>query len=81
MRTYCVSCKKTTASENSSVKKNTQNRLLLYQIVLFVARKNQLSLKIKKIRNFHKISNDFFKMNKIINKLLLTGDKFMSEFH
>ena len=40
-----------------------------------------LSQENKKLRNFHKISNDFFKMNKIINKLLLTGDKFMSEFH
>ena len=27
------------------------------------------------------LSNDKFKMNKIINKFLLTGDKFMQEFH
>ena len=27
------------------------------------------------------VSNDQFKMNKIINKFLLTGDKFMPELH
>ena len=27
------------------------------------------------------LSNDQFKMNKIINKFLLTGDKFMPELH
>ena len=27
------------------------------------------------------ISNDWFKMNKIISKFLLTGDTFMLEFH
>ena len=61
MRTYCVSCKKTTAIENSSVKKNTQNRLLLYQIVLFVARKNQLSLKIRNYAIFIKFQTIFLK--------------------
>ena len=40
----------------------------MYQIVLFVARKSQGSLKIKK-----------FKINKIVNKSLLTGDKFMAK--
>ena len=29
METYCVSCKKNTADENSSVKKTKQNRLML----------------------------------------------------
>ena len=38
----------------------------------------------KKKSNFIKnkeISNGLFKMNKIINKFLLTGDKFMQELH
>ena len=43
METYCVSCKKNTENENSSVRKTKH----YYQIALFVARKNQLSLKIK----------------------------------
>ena len=38
--------------------------------MLFVARKDQLLLKIKN-----------FQMNKIINKFVLTGDKFTSELH
>ena len=29
METYCVSCKKYTANENSSVRKTKQNRLML----------------------------------------------------
>ena len=32
METYCVSCKKNTAKENSSVRRTKQNRLLLHQI-------------------------------------------------
>ena len=61
MRTYCVSCKKTTTSENSSVKKNTQNGLLLYQIVLFVTRKNRLLLKIKNYAIFRKFQTIILK--------------------
>ena len=43
METYCVSCKKNSANKN-------------YQNVLFVARKNQLSLKIKKLTTFEMIN-------------------------
>ena len=46
MKTYCVSCNKNTANKNSGVRRIKQNRL--YQIVLFVARKNQGSLKTNK---------------------------------
>ena len=42
METYCVSYKKYTSNENISVKKT-----LMKKIVLFVARKSQLLLKIK----------------------------------
>ena len=41
------------------------------------AKKKSIFIKNKEINN---ISNDSFKMNKIINKFLLSGDKFMSEF-
>ena len=38
-------------------------------------------IKNKELHNFHNISNDQFKMNKIINEFLLTGDKFVPELH
>ena len=42
--------------------------------MLFVGRKNQLLLK-KELHIFNNIPNDYVKMNKIINKFLMTGDK------
>ena len=51
MEAYCVSCKKYTANENSSVRKTRQNRV--FSLKLFVALKNQLLLKIK---NFQMIN-------------------------
>ena len=41
-------------------------------------KKKPTFIKDKEIDN---ISDDQFKMNKIINKFLLTGDKFMPELH
>ena len=38
MELYYVSCKKYTANENSSVRKTKQNTLILWSIMLFVAR-------------------------------------------
>ena len=43
--------------------------------------KKQTFIKNKELQNFKNISNDYFKMNKILNKLLLTGDKFIPELH
>ena len=42
MEIYCVSYKKYTAKEHSSVRKSKQNRLMLYYFVPFVARENQV---------------------------------------
>ena len=44
---YCTSCKKYTANKNLSVTKLNKIDKCFYQIVLFVARKNKLLLKIK----------------------------------
>ena len=44
--------------------------------MLFVARKNQLPLKTK-----NSTISKIFEMNRIINKFLLTRDKFMLELH
>ena len=47
--------------------------------MVFVACKNKLLLKQETLLN--NIYNDWFKMNKIINKFLLTRDKFVPELH
>ena len=43
--------------------------------------KKSTFIKNKELPNFNNISNNQFKMNKIINKFLLTGDKFVPELH
>ena len=48
MATYCVSCGENTANKNSSPEELNRIDQWLYQIVLFVLRKTQGSLKIKK---------------------------------
>ena len=48
MKTYCLSCKKFTANENSSVRKAKQNRLMILLKYGFRATKNQRLLKLKK---------------------------------
>ena len=75
METYCVSCKKYTTNENSSVRKTNQNRLMLLSNFAICGKKKSTFIKNKEL------SNDLFKMNKIINKFLLTGHKFMPELH
>ena len=53
--------------------------------MLFVAKKKKKkkkkNIKKQELHNFNNISNDWFKMNKIINKFLLTGDKFIPELY
>ena len=44
-------------------------------------KKKSTFIKNKEIHNFNNISNEKFKMNKVINKFLLAGDKFMPELH
>ena len=48
--TYCVSCKKHTANENSSVRKTKENRLMIF--ALFGARKNRFLLRVKNVQMF-----------------------------
>ena len=75
METYCASCKKYTANENSSVRKTKQNILILLSNCAICGKRKSTFIKN------HELSNDQFKMNKIINKFLLIGDKFMPELH
>ena len=76
METYCISCKKCTANENSSVIKTKQNRLMLLSNCALCGKKKSTFLKKNELYNF-----DWFKMKEIINNFLLTGDKFMPELH
>ena len=78
METYCVNYKKYTANENSSVRKTKENRLMLFlkSNCAVCGKKKSTFIKSKELHNFNK-----FKMNKVINKILLTGDKRMPELH
>ena len=56
MGTYCVSCKKNTAIKNSSDRKNKQNSLMLVSnCAICGKKKNQGSLKIKKLLEYNSI--------------------------
>ena len=71
MENYCASCKKYTANKNSSVRKTKQNRLTLLSNCAICGKRKSSFIKNQEP------SNDWFKMNKIINKFLLSGDKYM----
>ena len=58
METYCVSCRKYNANENSSVKKSKQNRLMLLSNFAICGKKKLAFIKNKKLRNFDNISNN-----------------------
>ena len=51
METYCVSFKKYTASENSSVKKTKQNRLMLLSNCVVCGKKKSTFIKNKEHSN------------------------------
>ena len=70
-----------TKNENSSVRKSKQERLMLLSNCVVCGKKKLTFIKNKELSNFNNIWNDWFKMNKIINKFLLTGVKFMPELH
>ena len=49
MENYCVSCKKNTANENSSVRKTKQNRLMLLSNCAVCGKKKSTFIKNKKL--------------------------------
>ena len=71
METCCVSCKKYTANEYSIIRKTEQHGLMLLSNCIVCGKK-----KLTFVKN-QELSNYYFQMNKIIKKILLTGDKFM----
>ena len=72
------SCKKCAANKDSSVRKTKQNRLTLLSKCAIWGQKNLINLNFQMIDLKWIIS---FKMNNIVNKFQLNGDKFMSELH
>ena len=75
METYCVSCRKNTVNENSSLRKTKENRLMHLSNCAVCGKKKLTFIKNKEL------SNDQFKINKIIKKSLLTGENFIPELH
>ena len=64
-------------NENSGVRKTKENRLMILSNCAICGKKKLTFIKNKELHNF----NDYFEMNKIINKFLLTGDKFMPKLY
>ena len=58
METYCVSCKKYNANENSSARKTKQNRLMFLSNCAICDKKKSTFRKNKELHNFGNISND-----------------------
>ena len=55
MENYCVSCKKNTANENSSVRKTKQNRLMLLSNCAVCRKKKLTFIKNQELNNFYNI--------------------------
>ena len=75
IETYCFSCKKYAPNKVSSVRKTKQSILMLLSNYAACGKKKSTFIKSKET------SNNQFKKNKIINKVVLTGDKFMPKLH
>ena len=97
MKTYCVKCRKNTENLNSKIFKTKNGRLIMQSKCAdcgikksrFVKEQeakgllSSLGLKtwLSKIPLFGDIFFWVYKMNEIVNKFLLVGDKFMPEMH
>ena len=57
MESHCISCKKTTTNENSSVRKIKQTRLMLLSNCAICGKKKLTFIKNKELHNFN-IWND-----------------------
>ena len=76
METYGFNSKKYTTLEYSSVGKTKQNRSMFLSNYAISGKKKSTFIKNKEVNK-----PDQFKMNKIVNKFLLTGDTFILELH
>ena len=97
MKSYCVKCRKNTENLNSKIFKTKNGRLIMpskyaecgFRKLRFVKEQeakgllSSLGLKtwLIEIPLFGDIFFWVYKMNEIVNKFLLVGDKFMFEMH
>ena len=58
METYCVSCKRNNANENSNVRNTKQNKLMFLSNCAICDKKKSTFIKNQELRNFNNISND-----------------------
>ena len=87
MESYCLKCRKHKENIDPKVSNSSNGRVIILSNVQCAVVKNQDLLKIKtqKFLGVHtkwtKVLRCTYKMNEIVNKFLLTGDKFMPEMH
>ena len=55
MQTYCVSCKINISNKNSSVRKTSQNRLVLFSSCAICGKKKSTFIKNQELHNFNNI--------------------------
>ena len=55
MEIYCLSCKKNTANENSSVRKTRQDRLMLLSHCAICGKKKPTFIRNQELNNFNNI--------------------------
>ena len=92
MKSYCAVCRKNTENLNSKIFKTKNGRLVMQSKCADCGGKKSRFVKEKeakwllsslglKTRLFFDISFSVYKMNEIVNKFVLVGDKFMPEMH
>ena len=80
MNTYCLKCKKDTANIDPKMVKTKNNRLLMQSKCSVCGTKKSRFVNEQDAKGL--LSKfEVYKMNEIINKFLLAGDKFMPEMH
>ena len=78
METYCVSCKKCTATENSKIRKTKQNRLvLLSNFAIFNKKKSTKSC--ERIKNYRETGNLKHLCGNKLNKPRTISDEILKE--
>ena len=94
MELYCLKCKKYTKIINPQVSSTSSGKLMILskcgskkskfikkQEVSGLLRKLGIKTPLSKIPVLGDVLFEIYKMNEIVNKFLLTGDKFMPEMH
>ena len=75
MEASCVSCKNKYCKREFSWQKPKQNRLMLLSNYAVCVNKILTFINIQELQKFDNIWNNWFKIEKIINKVLMTGNK------